>query len=277
VITKICACFLAAATIGLAAFSSVPAKTDSRTGISVWLDTFESPRSPNSYVTLLIDAQVEQPMECQGDGIEYLQIDGDDGFWAYAYVNPPAGWVFSIVTDYYTPIHDPVPIEYNAFAAGYQCGWGWIDGWEDLTVNAEQEYPVSIGWVSDVPYETCGPNPPNCTEGGVRLTYEVRSNWSLMVGVDVIEEISDNGNACFYGEPGVPYSRTTDTNFQGRFDDVVYKCISGSSMDCCPGSANPQCLTSLVQIMSVGGTELRSNTINKFCTYIMFECNWGCY
>jgi len=253
------------------ALASITSGATRRSGVDVWIDTFYDPRPPFSWVTLMVDAQVQGTLD-EGQGIEWVEILGDDGFWAGAWLSPPAGWVFLMVTDLYTPLEEPVTIRYAAYASGWD-GWGYIDGGAQLDLEAEEEYPEFVALVDSWGMDLCGT--PNCTEGALRLRYELMGNWGPMKYEEVSEEAARSTTSCVHNDENYPRFPSVTTDFIGRFDDVVGKCLSGcTEHECCPGL--PDCLDVLEQDFYVQGVNVRHNHIYLGCWSVEVGCFWGC-
>jgi hypothetical protein len=255
----------------LAAASTVP----SRGGIDVSIDSFNWPdREPSQPVYLWVEAELSEPIECEDGGIYSISVSSNEGFWSYSYLGDthPAWW-FDAPTDY-SPPQQPVDIRYTATAAGFNCGWGFVDGDDYVDVPPATDAPVGFAFVSQgACNDCCSGVPNNCTSGAIQIIWELRFTWGPKANHEVREFISLDFNDCTTEDQLGEVIEDTDS--QGRLLDRIYKCLGGQSTeDCCGG--NTDCASLYTQQLRVGGQTFRTNFIDKYCTQIQVSCGSGC-
>lgn len=227
-------------------------------------------RGPWTNVSIFWTAGFGFPYGCEGDLLEFLEINGTDGWWhTEYYVQFVGGNAGGTLDDTVAFWQGPTSIYYDIWAQANSCEYGWQSDSDTATVEPEAPMAAYLQLFEDF-YKT----PPDCPTAdpfcGVAYTRKRRffilSQWQYVYAAPTVVEEAIGPIWCNCDCP--PFRVVGDTFSDGVAQDTIQACCATNNQyaPCCAGGE--PCDDLFLQDLYLNGQWVQEYLLHQRCTYV---------
>jgi hypothetical protein len=241
------------------------------TDFAVSIQATPQVRGPWTNVTIFWTAGFGFPYNvCEGDQLEFLEINGTDGWWHTEYnVQFVGGNAGGTLDDTVAFWQGPTSIYYDAWAQANSCEFGWQSDTDTATVEPEAPYAAYLQLFEDyykVPSD-CPTGDPYCDRAYTRKRrFFILSQWQFVYQAPTLVEEAIGPIWC--NCQCSPFGVVGDVFSDGVAQDTIQACCATNNdyAPCCSGGE--PCDDLYLQDLYLNGSWAQENLLRQRCTYV---------